>query len=314
MLPHQLQYAQFKFRQLVTESTGTKFEDLFHRMMELCDGNYAPIRTSGNLGDQGADGLGLAGRELYACYGPDVANPSKIKSKFRKDLNSALRQRPGQFDTFVFVHNDLRGIHPIVGTLLGEAGQAHPNIGFQQMGARKMWHKAMRLDLVAMEDLLGETIPVELVVYSIGMAEVEPLLAHLAEQRQSAMDQPIPTPSPYKADFNKLGTRFKEMLQRGRRYQHLIDSYYRGVIDKTERDEVAAGFRAYYELLRVEHGNDFDEIFWQLQGYVCGQARPTLVVEEAAEAVLSYFFDLCDIFEIPPQGWAPAIGAHGGVP
>ncbi|MCX4584632.1 hypothetical protein [Streptomyces sp. NBC_01481] len=86
--------------------------------------DFLDVRTHGNLGDQGSDGLSLHARKLYACYAPRSFDAAKLRKKFHDDLNSALAQRMGQFGTFVFVHNDLRGVHPEVGTMLMEADRA----------------------------------------------------------------------------------------------------------------------------------------------------------------------------------------------
>lgn len=80
------------------------------------------------------------------------------------------------------------------------------------------------------------------------------------------------------------------------------------MIDLNERDEVAEGFSAHYRLLRHEIGDNSDEILWRMQGYVLGRSRATWDREDAADVVLAYFFEECDIFEIPPPGWRPPAG------
>ncbi|MFG2370546.1 ABC-three component system protein [Streptomyces sp. NPDC048504] len=313
MLPHQRQYAHSKFRMMVAGSSGNEFEKFFHLLMELRHGDYVPIRTAGNIGDLGGDGLRTSSRTLYACYAPESFDVFSVKSKFHGDVESAIIQRPEQFDTFVFVHNDQRGgIHPVISGLLMEAGQRFPPIAFQQMGPQKLWNEAMYLDRLQMENLLGETIPVEQVVYSIGLAEIEPLLKHLSEARQRVPDASVPLPTTYKVDFNGLSEQARAVLQAGRPYVYLVDQYYRELLDQMERDETAAGFQAYYGRMRHEYGDDTDEILWQMQRFVLGQEAPRWDRDEAAKAVLAYFFDECDIFEVPPPGWRPMHIADGG--
>ncbi|SFC69204.1 hypothetical protein SAMN05421773_10597 [Streptomyces aidingensis] len=276
--------------------------------MELRHDDYVPIRTAGSIGDLGGDGLRTSTRALYACYAPETFDVSSVRSKFLGDVESAVVQRPEQFDTFVFVHNDQRGgVHPVVSGLLMDAGRTFPRVVFQQMGPQKLWHEAMYLDRVRMERLLGETIPVERVVYRIGLAEIEPLLRHLAEKRRRACASAVPVPLPtiHKVDFNELSEHAREVLQAGRPYAHLVEQYYRSLLDPQERDETAAGFRAYYARMRQEYGDDTDKILWQMQRYVLGQEAPRWDRDEAAKAVLAYFFDECDIFEVPPPGWRP---------
>lgn len=314
MLPHQTQYAHSKFRTMVAASSGNEFEKLFHLLMELRHDDYIPIRTAGNIGDLGGDGLRTSARHLYACYAPETFDVSSVRGKFLGDVESAIVQRPEQFDAFVFVHNDQRGgVHPVVSGLLMDAGRNFPRVIFQQMGPQKLWHEAMYLDRLRMERLLGEGIPVDQVVYRIGLADIEPLLRHLAEGRQrTASAAPVPLPTTHKVDYNKLSARAREVLQAGRPYTYLVDQYYGGLLDLRERDETAEGFRAYYARMRYEYGADTDEILWQMQRYVLGQEAPRWARDEAAKAVLAYFFDECDIFDVPPPGWRPMGAREGG--
>ncbi|AXI78836.1 ABC-three component system protein [Peterkaempfera bronchialis] len=313
MIQHQLQYAQGRFRWIAQEAFGNEFEKLFHRVMEHCHPDYLPIKTSGSLGDLGADGLCTRCRRLYACYAPETFSVAKVRTKFISDVESAIVQRPEQFDTFVFVHNDQRGIHPVVAGLLSEAGKDYPKICFQQMGPQKIWHEAMRLGRPAMEDVLGEKIPIDEVVYKIGMADIETLLKHLADNRNArAGSGPVALPTVVKADFNELSPWARQVLQDGRPYGYLIDQYYRDGMDMRERDEVADGFRAYYDLAREEYAADTDEIMWQMLRYVLGQDAGSWKREEAAKAVIACFFDECDIFEVPPVGWQPVHTVQGG--
>lgn len=51
-----------------------------------------------------------------------------------------------------------------------------------------------------------------------------------------------------------------------------------------------------------------EDVLWQLQMYVLGNAQPRPKVLRAAHVVLAHFFERCDIFEAPPAGWQPALG------
>src|SRR5690606_11312212 len=112
------------------ELSGTAFEDFFHAMMEARDPSFVAVRTAGSLGDQGADGICLFKRKLYACYAPETYDASKVAAKFDSDLRKALEKRKDQFDEFVFVHNELRGVHPELATLLAAARDTHAELRF----------------------------------------------------------------------------------------------------------------------------------------------------------------------------------------
>ena len=83
---------------------------------------------------------------------------------------------------------------------------------------------------------------------------------------------------------------------------HLVEAFYDGSLREIEHDEVAEGFRIYYEQLKVEW-EEPEEVLWQLEMYVLGNERQHPKVHRAAWVVLAHFFDRCDIFEVPPPGW-----------
>ncbi|MEY9849744.1 hypothetical protein ABH940_006856 [Streptacidiphilus sp. BW17] len=308
----QRMYARVKFLELMADLYQTAFEDFFHRVMVTRHPNFLDVRTHGNLGDQGADGLTLSSRKLYACYAPQTVNASEVKTKFTKDLGSAIRQRNGQFDTFVFVHNDRRGVHPEVATMLSAADAAHPDLAFEQMGTRSIWQECMGLELNQVEDVLGCEIPVKPTVYGVGMDDLKPLLQHLKELRtESDPLMELPQVHDEKLAFNQLQGESRDDLLRGMRHTHLVDAFYGGGIRATEHDEVARGFRIFYEQVRKQY-DDPDDVLWQLEMYVLGNERQRPQVHRAAWVVLAHFFFRCDIFEAPPSGWSPAglVGAQ----
>ncbi|MDY0816242.1 ABC-three component system protein [Kitasatospora purpeofusca] len=302
----QRMYARVKFLELMADLYESAFEDFFHRVMVTRYPNFLDVRTHGRLGDQGADGLTLSSRKLYACYAPQTVDASAVRTKFTKDLASAIRQRNGQFDTFVFVHNDRRGVHPEITTMLSVADTNHPDLAFEQMGTRSIWQECMSLELEQAEDVLSCEIPVKPTVYGVGMDDLKPLLQHLKELRTEAdplMD--LPQVHEEKLAFNLLQGDSREDLLRGMRHTHLVEAFYAGGIRALEQDEVARGFRIFYEQVREQYP-DPDDVLWQLEMYVLGNERQRRSVHRAAWVVLAHFFFRCDIFEAPPSDWAAA--------
>ncbi|MFB6654074.1 ABC-three component system protein [Streptomyces microflavus] len=300
-------YAHVKFLELMAELYENDFEDFFHRLMCSRYPDFLDVRTAGSLGDMSADGLTLHSRRLYACYAPQTVKPYKIREKFEGDLAGAIAKRSGQFDTFVFVHNDRRGLHPEVTGLLSAAASNTPSLRFEQMGVRRLWQECLRLDLMTAEDVLRCEIPIKEMTFGIGMDDLEPLLKQLQERRRepdpfmSLPDVPIE-----KLDFNRIDGEEREDLLRGMRQSHLVDAFYEGTMRELEHDEVAEGFRVYYQQMRREWP-DPEDVLWQLRMYVLGNAQPRPKVLRAALVVLAHFFERCDIFEAPPAGWQPGL-------
>jgi hypothetical protein len=292
-------------RELMADLHGDAFEDHFHRLMSARHPDFVQVRTHGNLGDLGADGLRLHDGRLYACYAPETFDASKVGGKFSSDLAKALRKRPGEFGVFVFVYNDTRGLHPEVTRLLAQARKVHPRLDFEPMGPPHLLRKLFELVRHDIEDLLRAPIQVQDLVYGIGLEDLAPLLHHLMEHRRRANGQAAPREiSGLKMDYNGLGDDDREMLRLGMRHTHLVEQYYQGVADVTERDEVAADFNAYYRQIALQY-DEPDHVIAELQKYVAGNQRGHAGMELALWVVIAYFFETCDIFQEPPQGWAP---------
>lgn len=302
---HERMYVKFVYRELMASLHGDAFEDFFHRLMSARYADFVQVRTHGNLGDLGADGLRLHNGRLYACYAPEVFDAVKVGGKFGGDLAKALRKRPGEFKAFVFVYNDARGLHPEVTRLLAQARRDHPAIEFEPMGPPHLLRKLFDLLRHEIEDLLRAPIQVENLVYGVGLEDLAPLLQHLVENRRRANGRATPREvSALKMDYNALSDDDQEMLRLGMRHTHLVEQYYQGVTDVTERDEVAADFNAYYRQMAEQHQNP-DEVVTELQKYVAGNQRGRAGTEIALWVVLAYFFETCDIFQEPPPGWQP---------
>lgn len=290
-------------RRQLDELFGNAFERFFQNLMCARYPDFIDVRTHGKLGDIGADGLSLHDGKLYACYAPEVPDASAVRGKFHDDLAKAIAKRGEQFDTFVFVHNDLRGVHPEISILLSQAHKSHPVLRFEQRGPQHLHRELCRLERDEIQELLGCEIPVSDRVYRIGLDDLEPLLTHLVTQRRQASSQaPAREVPPDKLDYNRLGPEDREEIISRMRFTHLVDEYYQHRRDVTERDEVAQGFNAYYQQVNAVY-DDPSDVLWKLQEYIAGNARGRREEERAVMVVLAYFFETCDIFEEPPTNW-----------
>lgn len=124
----------------------------FHDLMSVRYKDFGDVRTAGNLGDMGSDGHSFYNGKLYACYAPQVFNKDKLKEKFDGDLAKAKAKRDGQFEIFVFVHNERSGMHPQVSSMVAQATVSHKPIKFENFGFRRFRDEFMRLDRSEVED------------------------------------------------------------------------------------------------------------------------------------------------------------------
>jgi len=300
----QRMYARVKYLDLMTDLYENTFETFFKSLMCARHPEFLDVRTAGKLGDQGADGLLLYQESLYACYAPEVFDARRVSEKFVSDLAKAGAKRKGEFRTFTFVHNDRRGMHPQLASLLVGASQEHKEIKFAQMGLRHIWREIMQLCKQEVEDLLGCEIPIDRVAYGIGMEELAPLLTYLKENRQQSGRslRRIDEVSEDKLDYNNLDPDSRRQLVEAMKYTPLVERYYRKTADDTEAEEVANGFATYYHLAHAEWP-DAEDVLWQLEMYVLGNESQPPQIEKCAWILLAYFFERCHIFEEPPRGW-----------
>ncbi|QBI56495.1 ABC-three component system protein [Streptomonospora litoralis] len=307
----QRNFVRAALRSRLNELHGEEFETFFHKLMELRDPGFLGVRTYGDYGDLGADGLTVNARRLYACYAPQSVRQTSVKSKFRRDLSGALEKRSDEFDTFVFVHNDLRGILPAVTSAISHAKADHPQLRFEAMGANRLFREIRRLDLDDIEELLGP-LPVREVVTGVGMEDVAPLLDHLAQSRtRTAPPDGIPIPPQDKLEYNGFSADYRQLLVRQLPYVPLVEAYYQQRTDPSERDETAGAFRDEYSAVR-DGCSDPDDMLDQLLQYILGNKSASLRVQSAALTVLMYFFGECEIFRIPPSGWqTERVGMEG---
>lgn len=304
--------ARLTLHRMLTDMPGEQFEGLVQQLLGLLHPDFVPVRTHGNLGDMGADGLLLWDRTLLASYSPQTEDTNKIKTKFRSDLKKALDKRNDSFDTFRFVINDLKGVHPELSVLMSEAQEALRPRRVEHYGWHRLWNDVMRLDRSAAEDLLGRELPVQEKTFGIGLTDLEPLLRRLSEQRRTAEPlAAIRDVNQHKIEYNELGEDVRGELFEGLRRSHLVDQYYANVLAVDEHDQVAQGLRVYYEQVRSR--TDDDEVLWsELQQYILGNAAVTCGATKCASIVIAHFFERCDVFDVPPDSWAPAPAEGSG--
>lgn len=286
--------------------TDRAFQNFFQNLMQLRRRDFIPVRTAGRLGDQGSDGLLMdaEARRCYACYGP-WANSPGWAAKFNADLESALRQRAGSFDTFVFVYNDIAGVHPTLSAAVVDARQAHPDLAIELMGFIAIMDEMLQLTRGQVEQLLGS--PLVIAPLRVGLADVEPLLRELSRNGPSIpiANGSLEPPTEDKLDFSELSQWPRDSLVAAMTGTSQVEQYYKRRIDVTERDCVAVRFRGEYERA-VTEGLSPDEVLSRLRQFVVGTALPDYSLLRAADVVLAAFFETCDIFDNPPVGWRAA--------
>lgn len=99
-----------EFRLLVHESTASKYQDLFVKVMSYYDENFQAVKAYGNIGDRGNDGWNPEEGRYYQVYAPEnfPKNTTQAISKLKKDFEKLKNHwnNISEIKEYHFVVND----------------------------------------------------------------------------------------------------------------------------------------------------------------------------------------------------------------
>ena len=129
---------------------------------------------------------------------------------------------------------------------------------------------------------------------TLTLEALQPVIDELRRMEPEPGQEPLAPPSVDKLAKNALSEDAASLLRVGRRKDALVDAGFRKNRSADLGKRIAEAFRQRYAQLR-RNGRSPDEIFKHLQQYAGMGGDPRW--QAAALAVLSYFFERCDIFE-----------------
>jgi hypothetical protein len=302
LTPNWRDWYHFRHQQECFKS-GTAFEDYVSKVLELYHDDYVNPAPAGSLGDGGCDGLAESGSIFYACYGqrPGRLAERELATKIRTDFARGLSEWDS-FHTWKFVTNApvgpeaLRAITEIQ-VLHGPATDRPLNIRY--INKERLWK-----DVVGAFDLevLNEVFPGAPGIENVELADLVPLLDSLGAESAAIDTNYAVLPVPMtKMDYNELPEHSRLEFNAGRRLALRIDRWYGELSDPGVYDANGERFRSLYQSARAVTSVPA-EILERLYVSIAGpNFRMDGKRANAAFAVVSYFFDSCHIFEMPPQ-------------
>lgn len=292
---------RFEIRYLKCKATS--FQDLFSEIMERAyPGEFIRVKPWGNSGDEKSDGYFASGRQLFQVYAPATWKSGKAMGKIRDDFEGAKSLWAGRFDTWVFVHNADEGLPPKVAKLLAEM---HDNPPPQVTWWTKSNLENIMLSLARrdLESIFGYIPDASI---NVSNRELKPILEFVASQEVaglSGLDSLEPVPLG-KIEFNRLTRPMQNKLEIGMIKSPLVKQFFDRFVDPQFGDTIADKYRAQYAYLRSKY-DDPDKIFLELLQFTGEESPPVSGESVARYAVLAYFFERCDIFEAPFEGFQP---------
>jgi hypothetical protein len=263
--------------------------------------DYIPIRLT--QGDGGLDGIILSEDAVVAVYAPREASKSVLEDKIATDFAKASKTLSGHhanINKFILVHND-EGLVKELGASLLALRQSNSNVKIEIWTFERLWTlMEQKLTNNQLQDLLGDA-PTSQAMDRLEMPAIREVIEYLASATAEPSPlAPITIPDPDKLEHNKLNPYNMHLLHGGRSKQGMVSEYLRGMTDPTTGEGIAEGFRRKYAACR-ESGMTPDEIFDSLWHFSGGNhfTRPDQLA--GVTAVMSHFFDSCDIFENVPK-------------
>ncbi|HXW71009.1 MAG TPA: ABC-three component system protein [Methylocella sp.] len=283
-----------KFENTFLRAKGKAFETFFARVMAHgFTGDFEPVRPYGPKGDLKCDGFRPSDGTIYQSYGPDHMKLADLLVKIDEDFYGAIEHWGLKMRRWEFVHNDVRGLPAEAVRKLDDLRVAHPNIDLSVFGEAEMRQVVMALALHQLQDLFG-AVPSQRTLEKLDFAALKPVLAAIQRQVPNA-DPPIAAPSPLKLQNNRLSDDAAALLRQGRMREKLVQDFFDRWPDPSFGEDIAEAFRTRYQSLKSV-GLSADQIFGELQAFAGGMdGEPSH--QGAVLAVLSYFFERCDIFE-----------------
>ncbi len=273
--------------------TATEFQQWFVRIASHAYGpDFESVRAGGPDGDFKADGRLVSASTIFQCYAPQGLNITKLNAKIEDDFAGAKECWPNmRIWTLVVNTND--GLPPSSLQRLDDLRRDNPSITIE------IWMQAnlsLLFDMLnshQLEDIFGYA-PSATGVNSLVLDDIVPLINELAQQDPVPGSEPLSAPSVEKLQRNSLSLSAMELLRVGRRKEHLVSRYLSSTVRIEIGERIAEAFRRRYAQLKGQ-GYSPDVIFGNLQQYAGASGEPTR--QDAGLAVLSYFFERCDIFE-----------------
>jgi len=283
------------FRLAFLSQHGTAFQDWFVRLAGHAFGaDFEEVRPYGAQGDLKCDGRRVSTKAVFQCYAPREMNDAKLNGKIDEDFHGAQAHWGSEMAEWIFVHNDADGLPPKVVQNIDTLRAAHPAIKIETWSEPELHRLTFGLALPAMQALFGYAPSIAMVDHLV-LNDIVPIIEALARLEPNP-NPPLTPPSVEKLHKNSLSDDSAVLLQMGRRKSGLVDTFFSKSARPDLGERVAEAFRARYaELKSLDLPPD--TIFRHLQDYAGMNGEPKR--QCAALAVLTYFFDNCDIFEDP---------------
>lgn len=290
---------ELKFSYAFRTKVASDFQDFFTSIMErgyITD--FQKVKPYGNKGDKKCDGYQESLKRVFQVYAPEKMQAGETNKKIDEDFTGAIEHWTERMTSWVFVHNQWRGIPPDVLQKLLDIHGTNA-IDVLRWCEPELRNEFFRLSPDNQALLLGPA-PTAQSIARIQMKDVIQVVSLIAQQETPPPEEIAQVPAG-KLKANSLSTSVQSLLTMGSRKSRLVKRLFTEWHDPELGDRIAKAFRSRYEELRSE-ANTPDNVFFELWKFAGGGSQKSIEYETAVLAVLSFLFEECDIFEAPRPG------------
>lgn len=287
------------------QSHGNAFQDFFSVVMGHLHGDdFVRVRPFGKLGDQGCDGYLISSGQLFQCYGAlngENKQVAKLIKKMTEDFGTAAAKLAAIMREWHMVHNLIDGVPTEAITTLKALETTNPKIRLGFIGLEGFVDRVFKLTPEQIGALLGPAAS-QTDAKNLDIATLRNLVNDLAAAADAAQPEtadlrPVPVD---KLAYNQLPNHWKSLISGGWINAPIVSAYFERHPDPLTGDKVAALFKAKYSYFKAQHlapGDIMAALFELVTGI--GNVLPQQQV--AAQALLAFLFENCDIFEREPE-------------
>lgn len=297
-LDGELYWQCLRFENECLKRHGATFQMFFEAVMLKADSSFQVVKPWGSEGDRKCDGMSPATGRLFQVYAPEGITAATTVSKIEEDFEGAKEHWNG-FRGWVFVWSAVEvGLPPAVVEKLRtlRADDANAAILIEDWNREALW-VIVKTDLTAQQraELLGP-VPVPATTTA---AEIRTVLNWLVETGPEPIEPDEgfeSTALGKKIELNKLSDQVAKLIGRALPVASEVERYVSGSYDSAFSSKVASRLIALYQRLEVLE-DDPDRIFVALVDEVAEGSARTAAEWWGAVGIVSYYFELCDIFK-----------------
>ncbi|BCO21043.1 hypothetical protein KUC3_39000 [Alteromonas sp. KC3] len=321
--------ARKAFKLRIHESHGNAFEDLFCDVMRASNQDFKKVKPQGRIGDRKNDGFIPTEGKYYQVYSPQSpsGNPTAATSKIEEDLDGLIsywgNEHNYEIKQFYFVFNDkYHGAYPEIYTTLNSVKKKYNLEVCDVFLSSELEDIFIGLSEDNIASICGYYPKPEDIGF-IDNSIIAEIVGYVSQNYSGFSDSTTTEPPDFynKIHFNNLGKNTARHLNIGAYQVGFVEDYFKSNSQfsrQQSRDSLNTMYLKYLDINNSEVSvltglSQSDIVFKSMVDEILPANLNNMQrrdYERNVIAVLSYFFEACDIFEEPPEDYDPQVSEY----